>query len=285
MSKLLKLKEWVTIPDAAKHLTQIFNEPFSEADIYQLALDEHITLSVMFPNYARAKIGKVIPFKDVPLRELPMLDGGEPRLFPDGRLLRDLEDGEPLTEDTPFVHFEKTVSSIDGIWDLSMTGGERIDIEFQLHRMIGGPEVTMINLDGIFLNRKDGTWASLQSQLDDTFEVQEDGKKKRFAGDFYPAGGLGDDCKLVVRTSELLRLHVNQEEEPATDRPLEIKERRTLLCIIAALCKEAKIPYENHAKAAGLIVSTAAKMGVSIGESTIEGHLKKIPDALATRMK
>mgnify|MGYP003340231686 CR=1 FL=1 len=29
----------------------------------------------------------------------------------------------------------------------------------------------------------------------------------------------------------------------------------------------------------------AAKMGVSIGESTIESHLKKIPDALETRMK
>jgi hypothetical protein len=284
MSKLLKLKEWVTIPDAAKHLTQIFNEPFSEADIFQLALDEHITLSVVFPNQARAQIGKVIPFKDVPLRELPLLQGGEPRFFPDGRLLNDFKDGESLNEDTPFIHFDKTVKSIDGIWDLSMTGGERIDIEFQLHQLIGGPEVTMISLDGTFLNRKDGTWASLQAQFEDSFELQDDGRKKRVPGSFYPAGGLGDDCKLVVRTSELLRLHVNQEE-PATDRPLEIKERRTLLCIIAALCKEAGLDYKKAAKTAGLIQGTAQQMGVSLGETTIEGHLKKIPDALATRMK
>ena len=67
--------------------------------------------------------------------------------------------------------------------------------------------------------------------------------------------------------------------------PLSTRERNTLLTIIAALCKEAKIPYDKPAKAAGMIQSTAAKMGLSIGESTIEGHLKKIPDALATRMK
>lgn len=72
------------------------------------------------------------------------------------------------------------------------------------------------------------------------------------------------------------------------DRPeklLHPTERKTLLSIIAVLCSEAKIPYNKPAKAAGLIQSTAAKMGVSIGETTIEGHLKKIPDALATRMK
>ena len=67
--------------------------------------------------------------------------------------------------------------------------------------------------------------------------------------------------------------------------PIDTRERNTLLTIIAALCKEANIDYTKPAKAAGLIQSTAAKMGVSIGETTIEGHLKKIPDALATRMK
>jgi hypothetical protein len=67
--------------------------------------------------------------------------------------------------------------------------------------------------------------------------------------------------------------------------PLNTRERNSLLSIIAALCKEAKIDYTKPAKAAGLIQGTAALMQVSIGETTIEGHLKKIPDALAPRMK
>jgi hypothetical protein len=76
-----------------------------------------------------------------------------------------------------------------------------------------------------------------------------------------------------------------ENESPLPEKPLGTTERNTLLTIIAALCKEAKIDYTKPAKAAGLIQSTAALMQVSIGETTIEGHLKKIPDALATRMK
>jgi phage tail sheath protein FI len=58
-----------------------------------------------------------------------------------------------------------------------------------------------------------------------------------------------------------------------------------LLCIIGALCKEAKLDYSKPAKTAALIQSTAARMGVSLGETTIEGYLKKIPDALSARGK
>ena len=110
---------------------------------------------------------------------------------------------------------------------------------------------------------------------------------------------LGDD-DVVVQRGEVVRwldaigLHSKyfferetkaQATEELIHMPLSTRERNTLLTIIAALCKEAKIPYDKPAKAAGMIQSTAATMGISIGDSTIEGHLKKIPDALATRMK
>jgi hypothetical protein len=69
------------------------------------------------------------------------------------------------------------------------------------------------------------------------------------------------------------------------EKPLSTTERNTLLTIIAVLCKEAKLNHVKHSKTAGLIQSTAAGMGISIGETTIENHLKKIPNALAGRMK
>lgn len=67
------------------------------------------------------------------------------------------------------------------------------------------------------------------------------------------------------------------------DRSLGTKERHTLLVIIAALCVEAKCDYQKVAKTAGTIRNVALAMGVSIGETTIESHLKRIPDALAAR--
>ena len=79
--------------------------------------------------------------------------------------------------------------------------------------------------------------------------------------------------------------HTKQDQQKISEVPLQTKERNTLLTIIAVLCKDAGYDHTKHAKTAGLILSTAAKMGIEIGETTIEGHLKKIPDALATRMK
>jgi hypothetical protein len=74
-------------------------------------------------------------------------------------------------------------------------------------------------------------------------------------------------------------------DAPQLDIPLAKRERETLLTIIAVLCKDAGYDHTKHAKTAGLIQSSADKMGLSIGETTIEGHLKKITDALANRMK
>jgi hypothetical protein len=69
------------------------------------------------------------------------------------------------------------------------------------------------------------------------------------------------------------------------DKPLGTRERNTLLIIIAALCEEAKLNYKTAAKTAVLIRSMTDQVDARIGESTIEGHLKKIPDALEARMK
>ena len=183
MSKLFRLKEWVTIPDAAKYLSQFLNEPVTVPDILQVALDGHIKISVDFPNRAKARLGRVVPFKEVPMRELPSFTDGETINYPAGMLIDRIEPGEKITEETRFVCFSDDVVSIEGIWDLSMIGNERIDIEFDLQRKIGGPEVTMINIDGTFLNRADGTWAALQEQFPDKSVVGDDGVKRKIKGE------------------------------------------------------------------------------------------------------
>lgn len=90
---------------------------------------------------------------------------------------------------------------------------------------------------------------------------------------------------LINTTPWGIPLAKNPVQKVPDEKPVSTKERNTLLTIIAALCKEAKIDYSKHSKAAGLIQSAAASMGVSIGETTIEGHLKKIPDALGARTR
>lgn len=284
MSKLFKLKEWVTIPDAARHLSQIVNEPVCEADILQMALDGHLKISVNFPNRAEARIGRVIPYKDVPRKVLPTLDGKGTVTYLDGYPLNDSPEGTMPDSETPFIHFQKEVVSIDGIWDLAMQGNERFDIEFDLQQLIGGPEVTMMNIEGTFLNRSDGTWAALQEKFPDRVTENDEGERKTVKGSYYPAGGLGTDCTRVIRVSEIMALQAKLDGS-ALDKPVSTRERNTLLTIIGVLCKEAGFDYSRTAKTAGLIESAAANLGVGIGETTVEGHLKKVSDAMGTRMK
>ena len=57
MGKLFNLKQWLTVEDAAKHLSIVFGEPVSKADVFRLALDGELTLSVRFVNGANARPG------------------------------------------------------------------------------------------------------------------------------------------------------------------------------------------------------------------------------------
>jgi hypothetical protein len=106
---------------------------------------------------------------------------------------------------------------------------------------------------------------------------------ENLAGEMVEGSDAWKYCESLIL--ENLTLKAKNSESQSAEKPLKTSERKTLLAIIAALCKEAKIDYTKHAKSAGLIQSTAALMGISVGETTIENHLKKIPDALATRMK
>ncbi|MES2952197.1 MAG: hypothetical protein V4858_27035 [Pseudomonadota bacterium] len=69
------------------------------------------------------------------------------------------------------------------------------------------------------------------------------------------------------------------------EKPLGTTERNTLLTIIAVLAKEAKISIDPPGKSAGYIAGLTDAFGASVSKRAIEDHLKKIPDALATRMK
>jgi len=69
------------------------------------------------------------------------------------------------------------------------------------------------------------------------------------------------------------------------DRPLRATERNALLSIIAVLCDEAGYDTDRAAKTAGVIKSRADLAGIDLGETTIENHLKKIPDAITRRLR
>ncbi len=317
MGKLFNLKQWLTVEDAAKHLSIVFGENVSVADVFRLALDQELTLSVNFVNGSHGRAGLLVPLNEATYEEVTGLSDTPIRLYGGPRISTN-------GVESHILKLEKYVVTLTGVWDLPMIGGERIAVEQIYQQLTGGPDATNVPMDGAFVQSSDGQICQLLDDYDDnehcggsTASLEtikryikakkinsadaekllnqhkedrkkflEDRKSKPQTESFYPGGGLPEDAVFVVRIDALRDLEktVNGEGDSA-GKPLSTIERNTLLTIIAALCKDTGYDYTKAAKTAGLIQSTAAQMGVSIGETTIEGHLKKIPNALATRMK
>lgn len=183
MSKLLKLKEWLTTEEAAKRLSITAGEEVTEADVLRLALDGHLTLSVYLVNHARARMGKFVPLSETKWTFMPPLFSiptGTPltadlisnypehlqklwhKTPPEQRdncipMLRSL-----ATEDNRYINLDKEVTTLTGVWDLPLIGCEKIDIEYTYQQLIGGPEVTLQGLEGTFVSQGEDIVCQLQ---------------------------------------------------------------------------------------------------------------------------
>jgi hypothetical protein len=133
VKKLLNLKNWRTVPEAARHLSIVFGEDVSEADVLRLALDGNLTLSVHFVNYAKARGGPVVPLQDARRISVPSLDNSE---------TIEILKGVQIDFDQ-VVEFDKRLVELTGVWDLKMRRAERLDVEHQYQILTDGPSVEL----------------------------------------------------------------------------------------------------------------------------------------------
>ena len=116
--KLFKLKEWLTLADAALHLSIILGDDVREADVLRLALDGHLKLSARFVNHTRARRGRVVPLEEAETFEMR-------ENFLTGKTIKairglQIREGEILELDNEIV-------TLEGVWDLPMIGAETLD--------------------------------------------------------------------------------------------------------------------------------------------------------------
>jgi len=335
--KLLNLKEWLTVPDTAKYLSIAFSEEVTEADVLRLALDGHLKLSANFVNHAYVKRGKLIHIPEAELLAA-IKDGHFPRELEWDTLsaemtlhapgIPDGQNGKPATylrsirlDSDRYLNLSTQVTTISGIWDLPMLGGERLDVEHKYQTMTGGPEVTLSTLDGPLVERSDGEMCQLQESFDDNpyqqgskaqLEIIEEriavekldkteaekllskykedrkeylaNRKEIASNDYYPAGGLPHDAVYVVRFDELRSFEQRVSENEEAVKPLKTTERNSLLTVIAALCDYSAIDYQERGAAKQVSMMTE-EIGAPITDDTIRKIFTQIPDALLSRKK
>jgi hypothetical protein len=296
--RLTKLRNWLTVPEAARYLALVFGEDVTEADILRFGLDGQLKLAVRFVNFTQAiRHREPTEAETRDLRELSQ------RIRADFKAARDVgprpkpprEVGprpKPPLEETarsPEQQEDEPIVTLrDEVYDLPMIGGERHDVEHEYQRLTGGPEVTLIDLEGPFVDASDGTRFALRDRLPK--EIQTADGPVVTDGSWYPPGRLPDDSVLVVRTAALreLETRVVDSTEPSSDsigRPLKERERATLLTIIAALAESAGIDVSKPSKAAVAIETLTIAKDARVSARTVEDHLKNIPDALERRGK
>ena len=113
-STLIKLKQWLTVEEAARHLARVFEEEVTEADIFHLAVVRRLTLSVRFAN---RPTGIQLTGYDT----WTQVDEDE------------WEKGEPC----PRGEF---VVLPNDVYDLPMIGVERLEVEREYRRHAGGAD-------------------------------------------------------------------------------------------------------------------------------------------------
>jgi hypothetical protein len=229
MSKLLKLKEWLTIPETARHLSSLFGEPVTDADVLRLGLDERIKLSVNFLHSTHARLAGLVPLHDALAqgicREIRpgVLVWGESDIPTADTIL---DGGQHLPQESAirfdydnFLRMENRVSTIIGVWDLPLIGAERVDVENRFHKLTGGPEVTVEHIDGAFIKDEDGSFAVLQESYHSP-EIERDlgdspwYEPQDHPGNYFSVDRLPEQSILVIRAAELTRFQSSLLEKP-----------------------------------------------------------------------
>ena len=207
----MKLKEWLTVEEAARHLSAIASEPVSEADILRLALDGHLTLSVRFVNHAHARVGPVVPVEQAKKFDVPSLDGN-------GTVT--IIDGVQLAGGVVVQTYDAIVT-LNGVWDLTMLGAEALDVEHRYQFLTGGPRVELVCLGGPIVRRGE-TYAQIQESFSDNefFDKSKLHEPYDDPRNWYPAPALPGDAVYVVTVTALDELrHRLGVVEPSAAHP------------------------------------------------------------------
>ena len=169
MSKLFKLKKWLTLQDSARHLALAFGEDFSETDVLQLVMAGTLEISVIFPNITKGFYGVLVPRDDVAecdrTPELS-LDGIDTVYKYSGPMILD-DDGWGVS----MFKRSDSLSNLQGLYDLPMFEGGMLEVEREYQRQTAGSDIVSVATYGVFVKNDDGQLCQLQSDQEDEYQA------------------------------------------------------------------------------------------------------------------
>jgi hypothetical protein len=264
--KLTKLREWLTVDEAARWLSLTFDDEVSRADVLRAGLDRHLQLSVRFVNHAYAKVAPPTPTPE----ELAEIHRRFEERIAEVKTARAAGVPPPPPPAPRREPARVLILDDSTIYDLPLVSADRLDVEHQYQKLTDGPAVTLIDIDGTFVDAPDAT----RLQLLEPYESQTKDGPVKGSVDYIPAGGLPDDAVLVVRRGALdtfVSLVAGADKAPVGKR-----ERDTFLTMMAALLEIAKLGGLKPTEAANKIASETTRLGNTLGVRTVLSKLQEV---------
>lgn len=293
MSKLFKLKKFFTLDEAVRHLSSSLEEEVTKADIFNLALEGHLTVSVRFQGMFVMSPGRV--FEDIAddtSSEMAISKGmavGEDLKEP-YTISKAL--GYPMSL-REWLFFGREIMYAYGIWDLSMLGQEYEYIENLYYEEAASGGIGGFNgrIKAIVL-KQDDSFCKLKD-IEQPLDLPE-----REVASFIDSASNDEffDClnldsyphQLVIKIEELTRFIQSLQDEsslPApNEKPLATRERNTLLVLIGALCQQLGINPASSGVANSVVAMTDL-VGAHVDEGTVKNKLDQVADVLERRQK
>ncbi|MCD9542890.1 hypothetical protein GLP22_17020 [Photobacterium carnosum] len=213
MSKLFKLKEWLTLDETANRISNELGRPVTLADLYQFSLGGHLKLSVNFVNSAKAKKVTLIKKEDIKYRKVSPQNRPS---MPEGAYVNvPINAKYPISKEYWVESIEKKVESLSGVWDLSMIGTEKFSIKQLYQQEISSDiEVKVPEAMSVYVKRAEETYQlqlllTMDQYRDQHNNLTVNGLKPRILDSAlaYPASRLDElDHVLVVKEKEVIRL-------------------------------------------------------------------------------
>lgn len=296
MTKLMNIKRWLTISEAARYLSIVLGDEASEADVLQLGLEGTLNLSLELINGAMARRGTLVDSSfevsadDLKCEDFIRIDAGRT------------------------IRLEQEVIPILGTFQVPLWGGH-VFLKKKHQQLLGGPEVELIAMRGIIVKRGEEYYqlhsyfdsietcvgslayesALRNGRLRDTQELRDIGlshfkddrdsillaMKNNPRNGYIPSHTMPSDIVLLVETSDLVSMLQSfaTDSPPTGDKPLASKERKSLLIVIAALCDYSNIDHQQRG-VAQQIMNMTDEIGSHLDDGTILKILKQVRDAL-----
>ncbi len=241
VSALRKLKEWLTLHEAAEELSAGLGEPVADVDVLRLAIDGHVKLSVYLPSKVTARCQRI---------------------------------------DDPAIDPQEQDKKIQGLCDIPMFGRAKLQVEHNYHWAKFHKFTPIDGPIGALVEQGEWICVLPPDPGESGFSPRPQSEFPRGSQICVRRMVVEEFVRAHSTSAPVAAPAGSQEPSPAVDKPLGERERATLLTIIAALAEAAEIDASKPSKAATAIEALTARLGARVSARSIEDHLKRIPEAL-----